>query len=287
MHDHRVNTLAQHASKQGMVRNSTLLTLFITLFVFGLSASVSRAETIEHRNAKFTVYRFDPRAEKLELFLRNDQNQSILTFRNLEKYLNAKGRRLKLAVNSGIYEPGFIPSGLHISEGRTLVKLNLKTVPAHVSPKPNFYLQPNGVFFIRSDGTAAVLASRQFSGSGEKPLLATQSGPLLVANGRIHPIFEKNSTSRLLRNGIGVDRKGRVVIACSHRLPNTPGRINLHGFAELFRDKLTCPNALYLDGDISDIFLRGESRTIPVTTAFAGILAITEPIAKTAGGSEQ
>ena len=141
---------------------------------------------------------------------------------------------------------------------------------------PNFYLLPNGVFFIRPDGTAAVMSTSFYAKAGEKPRLATQSGPLLLAAGKIHPVFQENSTSRLLRNGVGVDSKGRVVLACSVREPGK-GRINLHGFASLFRDKLDCRAALYLDGDISEMYVRGETGTRPPkTNFFAGILAVTE-----------
>ncbi|NNE92390.1 MAG: hypothetical protein HKN23_12140, partial [Verrucomicrobiales bacterium] len=192
--------------------------------------------------------------------------------------LNRQGKSLKFAMNSGIYEPGFLPTGLHIADGKTVVKLNLKD---HVKKRPddltpNVYLKPNGVFFIRADGkSAGVLESHEFSRSGETPILATQSGPLLVNRGKIHPAFNEPSTSRLIRNGVGVTKNGTVVLVCSDRTPGK-GQINLYGFAELFRDKLGCPSALYLDGDISDVFIRGVTGPVPDTNWFAGVLGIVE-----------
>ncbi len=259
------------------VNRLRLLALLVTVAA-PLAAS---AETVEFRGARFFVYRFDPKREKLELFLPGQGPDRSPTFRQLEKDLNAKGRRLKVAMNAGIYEPGFRPSGLHIAEGRTLVPLNTGGPPPKASPNdptPNFYLLPNGVFFIRPDGTAAVRSTGFYARSGETPRLATQSGPLALANGRIHPAFNESSTSRLLRNGVGVDSRGRVVLVASDRTPGR-GQINLWGFAALFRDVLDCREALYLDGDISHLYLRGEAEVeVPASNFFAGILAITEPV---------
>jgi hypothetical protein len=77
---------------------------------------------------------------------------------------------------------------------------------------------------------------------------AMQSGPILVTNGRIHPRFIPGYHSRHIRNGVGVDGDGRVVFAIS----NQP--VNFHDFATLFRDALDCPDALYLDGSISEMY---------------------------------
>ncbi|MCB1087271.1 MAG: phosphodiester glycosidase family protein [Verrucomicrobiae bacterium] len=239
----------------------------------------ARGDTLEHDGASFVVYRLDPKAERLELFLLRQDAQRSPTFAQLERDLNAQGKRLKLAMNAGIYEPGFRPAGLHVSEGKTLVELNTAGPPPKAAPSdptPNFYLLPNGVFFIRQDGSAGVLATQFFANAGESPRLATQSGPLLLANGKIHPAFREGSANRLLRNGIGVDSKGRVVLVSSVRPPGQ-GRINFFSFSTLFRDRLDCRDALYLDGDISRLYVRGETDAeAPRSNFFAGVLAVVE-----------
>jgi uncharacterized protein YigE (DUF2233 family) len=252
-----------------------------SLPLWGLAAASSAwAESIEFDGATFSVYRLDPKTEELQLFLLTQDAQRSPTFEQLERDLNARGNRLKVAMNAGIYEPGFRPSGLHISEGKTIIALNTAGPPPKASPTdstPNFYLLPNGVFFIRQDGTASVLATQIFATSGETPRLATQSGPLLLAGGTMHPAFREGSPNRLLRNGIGVDSKGRVVLVSSVRPPGQ-GRINFFSFATLFRDKLDCQDALYLDGDISNLYIRGETGLVPPrTNFFAGVLAVVEP----------
>ncbi|HBS32708.1 MAG TPA: hypothetical protein DEA40_13365, partial [Parvularcula sp.] len=77
---------------------------------------------------------------------------------------------------------------------------------------------------------------------------ATQSGPMLVIGGAIHPKFLPEGTSRKRRNGVGVRADGTLVFAIS----DTP--VTFHEFASYFRDALNCPDALYLDGAISRIF---------------------------------
>ena len=69
-----------------------------------------------------------------------------------------------------------------------------------------------------------------------------------MAGGQIHPGFNANSISRLIRNGVGVKTSGEVVFAL------TEDPMNFHEFATLFRDVLNCPDALYLDGVISSLY---------------------------------
>jgi uncharacterized protein YigE (DUF2233 family) len=253
---------------------------FATVFFAGilLGAAPAIAETIDHLGTSYWVYRLKGQGQKLELYLSAKAGEPH-RFPDLAERVTASGRRLTFALNAGIFEPGFLPSGLHISEGKTIVPLNLetfvKTDEAQVTP--NFFLKPNGVFFLRGDGTAAVVESARYATLGEKPRLATQSGPLLVATGQVHPALNAESTSKRFRNGVGVTAAGEVIFACSI-LDRELGLANLHSFATLFRDALGCPDALYLDGDISYIFIEGETEPIRETNWFGGIFAITEPL---------
>ena len=72
--------------------------------------------------------------------------------------------------------------------------------------------------------------------------LATQSGPMLVIDNRINPIFIPGSTDRTRRNGVGISADGTLRFVISE------DRVNFHDFARLFRDELKCADALFLDG---------------------------------------
>jgi len=249
--------------------SSKLLGLVLLSFFI---ANAIQGEEIKFRGARFTIYRVDPDKEKIELFWKNKKGEFHNTFEHLETALKPKGKRLKFAVNAGIYAPGFLPEGLHVEKGKQLRSLNLKSAPG------NFFLKPNGVFFVKSDGSAGVLETMQFKRSKLRPRLAVQSGPLLLDHGRVHPKFNEPSINLLLRNGVGVDKKGNIIFACSDRSDRgNVGRINLYGFAMLFK-KLGCENALFLDGDISEMYIRGETGKMPKTSAFAAIFGITEEL---------
>lgn len=149
------------------------------------------------------------------------------------------GRPPVLVMNAGMYDFGLNPIGLLVEEGRTLKPLNQRDGPG------NFHLKPNGVFFIDGQGRAGVVVSEDWAGQAATARYATQSGPMLVIGGKLHPAFEPNGTSRYRRNGVGVRADGTVVLAISRRV------VSFGAFARLFRDELGCPDALFLDGAVS------------------------------------
>ncbi len=118
----------------------------------------------------------------------------------------------------------------------------------------NFHMKPNGVFFI-AGGKAGVMETGQFLRRGIAPELATQSGPMLVINNRLHPRFPAEGVSRKVRNGVGVRDGDRIVFAISE------GPVTFTDFARLFRDRLATPNALFLDGSVSSLAAPGLDRT--------------------------
>jgi uncharacterized protein YigE (DUF2233 family) len=147
-------------------------------------------------------------------------------------------------MNAGIYEPGGIPSGLHIEKGKQWRPVNLE------KGEGNFFLQPNGVFGIGVDGRALISSSEIFASQYRKSpgsfRLGIQSGPLLLSAGKRHPAFREGSPNKLLRNGVGVDSTGKVIFAIT-----APDQmVNLWDFAGLFL-QLDCQEALFVDGDIS------------------------------------
>lgn len=168
------------------------------------------------------------------------------SLRAVEQELARQGRTPLVTMNAGMYEPDLSPVGLFVSDGRVQSPVNARAGAG------NFYLKPNGVFFI-AGRKAGVMETRAFARSRQKPDIATQSGPLMVLGGRIHPSFQADGESRKIRNGIGVRKDGTVVLAISR------GGISFGQFARLFRDYLRCPDALYLDGSVSQLSRDGAA----------------------------
>jgi uncharacterized protein YigE (DUF2233 family) len=191
--------------------------------------------------ATLTVCRADVRRDDLHVFLNDDGGKPLRTFDALARRLEAQGKRLTFAMNAGMFHADHLPVGLLIEQHRQIAPLNT------AEGKGNFFLKPNGVFFIDTKG-AAVVDAAQFSQTPADIVLATQSGPLLVIDGAIHPKLDSNSRSRYIRNGVGVDASGTVVFAASADV------LTLYEFATIFRGVLKCPNALYLDGSVSSVY---------------------------------
>jgi uncharacterized protein YigE (DUF2233 family) len=147
-----------------------------------------------------------------------------------------------------------------------LTPLNLK------SGDGNFYLKPNGVFLIDDSG-ASIVESSVYPTIGARPRLAVQSGPLLLADGKMNPQFSKHSENRRLRSGIGVISPERVVFVISR------DRVTFYEFAVFFQEKFNCRDALYLDGEISK-FHPALRNTAEGREDFAGIFAVTSGVNK-------
>lgn len=171
-----------------------------------------------------------------------------------------------LASNAGMYHEDLSPVGLFVEEGAERTPLN------RGDGEGNFFLKPNGVFFIETSGKPGVLETEAYASAHPEVEYATQSGPMLVIDGTIHPRFQPDGTSRFIRNGVGV-RDATVILAVSR----TP--VSLGAFARLFRDALDCRNALFLDGAVS-AFHDGERYLVGGGYPAGPILAVTEIVSQ-------
>lgn len=169
---------------------------------------------------------------------------------------------IQVATNAGIFTEQVAPGGLLVSDGDQLVGLNLNEGGG------NFHLMPNAVFAVLEDGTAAVVNSLDYQ--GDNVVHATQSGPALLLDGEIHPEFREGSTNYALRSGVGVSPDGQTVYLV------LSGWTNLWNFATLFRDQLGVDNALYLDGQISDLWVTGMNTPGVLSGPYAGIITARE-----------
>lgn len=236
------------------------------------------SEGVTRAGKRYYAVTIDLDRSDLRLFYKDDGNVPFGGFDRLEKWLTGRNERLLFAMNAGIYDPADHPLGLHIENGKIVQKLNLQgsgDESDKVAGGGNFHLLPNGVFLVEN-GEASVVESQKISGRNDWRTvgLATQSGPLLVYDGHIHPAFKEDSKNFNIRNGVGVINAKTVVFIIS-RDP-----VSLYDFALIFKEDFHCENALYLDGFISALYLPELEQSAANPSPFAGILAVTS---KTAG----
>lgn len=215
----------------------------IYLFLF-LCSNLSLTSP-KPQEEKIVSYTANPKNENIRMYWKDSLNQNISSLGNLKKLLATKKETLLFAMNGGMYLKDRSPQGLYIENGIQFKKVN-KLKEAY----GNFYLQPNGLFFIDENKLATVQKTTDYKGN-KNILYATQSGPMLVIDGKIHDKFTKGSKNVHIRNGVGILKNGDIFFAMSKE------KINLYDFANYFRSK-GCENALYLDGFVSRTYCPSE-----------------------------
>ncbi|NOC92094.1 phosphodiester glycosidase family protein [Ruegeria sp. HKCCD6604] len=228
-----------------------MIRAFVTLgaVVWAAQASAVTCEKLTHDDKRYTVCEVDAENEDLRLFL-NDENGDLLGhFSSVNEALAPGGKRLAFAMNAGMYHDDRSPVGHYVENGKEVMRVISNPGPG------NFGLLPNGVFCIRA-GRADVFETLDFIDRAPDCRFASQSGPMLVIDGELHPRFLPDSTSLYVRNGVGTSTDGtRAVFVISEDY------VTFHEFGRLFRDVLETPNALFFDGNISRMYDRANNRS--------------------------
>ena len=221
----------------------------IVLFLTASSAAAVECRDHAYDGQNYTICKVDAAAEELRLFLNDPKTgQPLASFQNVDKELGSADLQLDFAMNAGMYHQDRRPVGHYIEDG-------VETAPVISSDGPgNFGLLPNGVFCI-GDDWAKVYETFRYLGETPDCRYATQSGPMLVIDGKLHKRFLPDSTSRYVRNGVGTSADGAEAWFAISTEP-----VTFHEFGRLFRDALNVPQALYFDGNISRLYAPGIGR---------------------------
>jgi uncharacterized protein YigE (DUF2233 family) len=197
-------------------RSVLFAAVFALLFWAGLAAC--------HRTTTpaMVSYTVDLRRARLKLYWQDDHSRRFGSLGSLRSWLTTQDDSLVFAMNGGMFTPTYSPQGLFI-EHQTLV-----TPLDTAAGTGNFYLKPNGVFYTTTANTAHICQTAAFRNDG-RVAYATQSGPMLVSSGRIHPAFQPGSANRQIRNGVGILSDKRVLFAMSKTT------VNFYEFADYFR----------------------------------------------------
>lgn len=216
----------------------TALVVFTGFYVFQKPQN-------EEFDAAILPYVIDPKAQTIAFFWKDSTQKRYENFENLRTALNAEIQELVFAVNGGMFDTEKSPVGLYIENGKMLTPLDTAR-----QGYGNFYLQPNGVFYLTNDNQAVICTTADFK-MDENIKYATQSGPILVIGEQLHPVFQEGSANLNIRNGVGILPDGKLLFAMSKN------KINFYDFAVFFQ-KMGCRNALYLDGFVSRTYLPAQ-----------------------------
>lgn len=197
---------------------------------------------IRFEGARFTVCRADPERHELLLADRGADGRPMRDFTGLTARLGDRYPRVAFAMNAGMFDAKGAPIGYYVEDGAEQMPLNRRPGPG------NFHLLPNGVFWGDAQGWHVDTTDNFAARKPPHVRFATQSGPMLLIEGRLHPRIAENGESLQVRNAVGVGLDGVAWFAISDE-PVSFGR-----FARLFRDRLAAPDALYLDGAVSRLW---------------------------------
>jgi len=214
----------------------------LLLFLFFISiVAIAHAPVQGRVEINVVSTTIDLKSQDIQMYWKDDHGEVIRSLQRLKDFLGQKHARLIFAMNGGMFKTDNTPQGLFIQHQTEITPLDT------ASGFGNFYLKPNGVFYIKTDKTAGICTTQDFTNDGNIAF-ATQSGPMLLIDGAHHPAFKKGSSNLNVRNGVGILPDGRLLFAMS----KTP--VNFYDFASYFKEQ-GCKNALYLDGFVSRTYL--------------------------------
>ena len=127
----------------------TIVGLLAALALFIIPRLESRdtaCEVREFETSRFIVCSFDPRRQDMRLYSRASEGGYLRGFEALQQELGGDARRVRFAMNAGMYNDAGAPIGLYVQDGDEQKSISLTDGPG------NFHLKSNGVFWQSEDG---------------------------------------------------------------------------------------------------------------------------------------
>jgi uncharacterized protein YigE (DUF2233 family) len=234
------------------------------------------AKVFYYQGTKYFAYIADLSKETIRMHWKNPKKKGrpFNRFSAVAEYLRTDKKEIPLMItNGGMFSPNYAPQGLLIADSIQVMPLDTGNFPE----AGNFYLMPNGVFSVDKKGIPSIDTTQGYElrvkSKKYKPMYATQSGPMLVINGRIHGSFTKGSANRKIRSGVGIisDKKVAFILSINPA--------NFYDFSYMYREVFGCKYALFLDGAISQMYLK-DVENDDINGNFGPIISISKKMKK-------
>ena len=230
------------------------------LFILSCKETILKKEACRKENGFIHCAYLNSEVE-VSLHLKDENGQFYGNVNTLASTFAKNKQQPLLLMNAGMFHSNLMPVGLYREANRTLVSVDTSTTKSG-----NFYLQPNGIFIADNQAKKFEIIARTVEspksplsrGLAEKgsPFIppldkggwgdsATQSGPMLLINEKINPLFHSNAKHRQIRNGVGISKDSLHFVM-------SESEVTFHEFADFFKQQ-NCQNALYLDGYVSQL----------------------------------
>lgn len=208
----------------------------------------SSCRPVIFENTSFTHCLAVPARHTIRTAWRGSDDQPLRSFARYASNAGDAASSVAFAFNAGMFDEDGQPVGYFVEDGERLRTLNTGT------GEGDFYAKPNGVFFGTDDQWQIMTSDAFLKNVSERPQFGTQSGPMLVIEGRLHPDIAPDGDDRVFRNAVGVDANGRAHFVIS----NAP--VSFGKLARLYRDKLEVGDALHLDAKVSSLWSPANGR---------------------------
>lgn len=221
--------------------------LLLVVFLFSCGTIPEEELVIQVKDDRMLATVVNLEEHRLQFHWKDLQGERFGSLGNLRDGLEVEGEELVFATNGGMFNQAHAPQGLYVEAGQELARLD--TISNGFG---NFYLQPNGIFYLTKSNQPGIVSTKDYS-PVEPPAFATQSGPMLVINGQLHSAFNEGSPNLNIRNGVGLLPDGNLLFVISKE------KVNFFDFATFFQ-RNGCQQALYLDGFVSKTYYPAGGR---------------------------
>jgi len=264
----RLNEQKMLLQKQRFLKKKGLNDSIISV-IRQITGTASGSLSFEICGVKYRIYIANLQKEVVRIHLYKQEKLNYFKFDEVKQYLESNSCNPQMITNAGMFSASYEPVGLYLEEdSKTAFSINTTKKTTF----ENFYLYPNGIFCIDSNNFPFIETTPAFlklkSQGKLKVKMATQSGPMLLIKGQIHKKFTPGSINAKIRSGVGKIKDKKIVFAAT-----TTGS-NFYDFATFFLDIFDCKDALFLDGAISQMYLKDIGGEID--GYFGPILSVSE-----------